>query len=100
VVAEGAGAIIALAKAIGGKAGMDFGDQVLLVTERPGERQLFGLACALSGSRSKARTLAPDRLATDAEELGFKRATVLLVSDDASAPARDTAQRLYQELSR
>jgi hypothetical protein len=49
----GAGAVLALARAFHGRSELDFGDQVTLIADDPGTRQLFGLAItALGGSRA------------------------------------------------
>jgi hypothetical protein len=94
IVAAGAGAIVALADHMAGRTEMDFTDQVLLVSDRPGERQLLGLAAALLGSRTRPRWLAPDASAEDAVKAKFERCTAVIVSPDADPKARAGAERM------
>ena len=98
VVVAGAGAIAALADHMAGRKDMDFGDQLLLVTDRPGERQLLGLASALCGSRTRPRTVRSDASLDAVRVTKFDRSTVLVISADADALARDGAVRIHQEL--
>jgi hypothetical protein len=77
---------------------MDFGDQLLLVTDRPGERQLLGLASALCGSRTRPRTVRSDAALDAVRATKFDRSTVLVISADADTVARDGATRISQGL--
>lgn len=96
VIVAGAGAIIALADHMAGRADMDFGDQLLLVTDRPAERQLFGLASALCGSPARLRTAGSDASLEALRAAKFDRATLLVISGDADGAARDGAKRIGQ----
>lgn len=98
VVVAGAGAIAALADHMAGRKDMDFGDQLLLVTDRPGERQLLGLASALCGSRTRPRAVLSDASLDAVKATKFVRSTVLVLSADADTLARDGATRIHQEL--
>jgi hypothetical protein len=98
VVVAGAGAIAALADHMAGRKDMDFGDQLLLVTDRPGERQLLGLASALCGSRTRPRAVRSGAALDVVKAAKFDRSTVLVISDDADTVARDGATRIHQEL--
>lgn len=55
VLARGAGAVLALARALRGRPGFDLADQVTLATDHPGERMLLGVAAALHGSAAAPR---------------------------------------------
>ena len=98
IVLAGAGAVIALAAHAGGRSDMDLGDQLLVVTDAPAVRQLAGLAAALTGSRAAPRRVRSTDNTQVATALGFARATVCLVSDDASEREAGTARRLATEL--
>jgi hypothetical protein len=83
VIVGGIGALWAAVRAFvgpdhGPRQGFDFADQVLVVTDRPGERQLAGLAAALLGSAKTAQLRMPG------EVRGF-RAERVISSADASA---------------
>lgn len=94
VTVAGAGAIVSLSDHMAGRSDLDFGDQLLLVTDRPAERQLFGLASALCGSRTRPRTVRSDDSLEAVRATKFDRSTVTLISDDADGPARDGATRI------
>lgn len=94
VVAAGAGAIVALTKHFQGRSDMDLADQVLLVTQRPAERQLFGLAVLALGSTSPTRFLSPGE---DAKAASGGRVHVALVSDDASPASGEAALAVAKE---
>ncbi len=98
VVVAGVGAIVALADHMFGRTDMDFADQVLLVTDRAGERQLFGLAAALCGGRSRPRHVGSADVTDIARRQKFDRATIVLASDDADPASREAANRLGREL--
>jgi hypothetical protein len=98
VLAAGAGAVFALAEAARSTTGADLAAQVLLVADRPAERQLLGLAAALLGSTRRTHALATCATAADAKQAGFPYVNVVLVSDDAPAEARAAAERLAREL--
>lgn len=98
VILAGAGAILAVAEHMAGRTDTDLGDQVLLVAEAPGERQLLGLAAALAGSRTRPRLVAPENAEAKAQGQGFTRVTTLLISEDASATTREAATSLAGRL--
>ena len=88
VIASGAGAILSLCAAFLGNPDMDFADQVLLVTDTPAERQLFGLAVVALGKPTKVRLCDSAGLsASGLRALGFAGA-LIVISDDAQAAAR------------
>jgi len=99
VVVAGAGAIVSLAGHMAGRADMDFGDQLLLVTDRPAERQLFGLAAALCGSRHRPRTARSDETLDTIRATRFGSATTALISNDAEFRARTGVARIGQNLT-
>jgi hypothetical protein len=95
VAAAGAGAVLVLAEHFAGRQDLDLGDQVLFLTDRPGERQLFGLAVVLIGKPTPPRVALPDVALHDGSRaLGFDRLTAALVSDDAAPGAREAAPAL------
>ncbi len=98
IILAGAGAIIAVAEHMAPRTDTDLGDQVLLVTDAPGERQLLGLAAALTGSRTRPRLVTPENGEAQAQAQGFTRATFLLMSQDASAASREAATALAASL--
>lgn len=98
LVLSGAGAVIAIAASMTGRADTDFGDQVLIVTSCPGVRQLAGVAAALTGSRRAPRCVLPSATVADASACGFDRATGSVISPDASEIEAGAAQALAAEL--
>jgi hypothetical protein len=94
LVVAGAGAVVALAAHMADRSDCDFGDQVLVVTEQAGIRQLAGLAAALTGSRTAPRVALPDA----SETVGFARATGVLVSSDAPPREADAARSMAAAL--
>ncbi|MCG5052482.1 MAG: hypothetical protein KA712_05945 [Myxococcales bacterium] len=98
IIVAGAGAAIALVEHAEGRSDMDLGDQVLLVAQSPGERQILGLGVALLGGRQTPRTVTAQDPLTQARALGFDRATLLLVSQDAAPEVRQGAAALAAAL--
>ncbi|MEY4582745.1 MAG: hypothetical protein RL701_7448 [Pseudomonadota bacterium] len=98
VIVAGAGAIVALAEHMAARNDCDLGDQVLLVTEQPGVRQLAGIAAALTGSRKTPRCVSVGVIAPVVQALGFDRASFAVVSADASSEAAAAARALATEL--
>lgn len=100
VLASGAGAILALASHFHGRAGFDLGNQVVVVTASPGERQLMGLAAALLGAASAPRFLLPGTTAKVAGEnpTGLTAVHLALASEDAAPAAAETLAALAREL--
>ncbi len=82
LIVGGVGALLALFEAFEGRSGFDFAEQVLVVTDRPGERQLAGLAGALLGSHQAVKVLAP----TATKDLvAVHRAERIVASADVSS---------------
>lgn len=77
-----------------GRDALDLADQVILVADRPHERQLFGLAAVLLGTTSPPRCVAPDASPERWKALGVTRLDATLVSPDASDDVRDAVARL------
>jgi hypothetical protein len=98
VVAAGAGAIVALAERFERRDGFDLANQVLLVADRPGERQLFGIAAALLGVAAPVRLLGTRAEDAHARDAGFDRVQLVLVSPDADPAAADRARQLAKAL--
>lgn len=95
VVAAGAGALLALADHFASRRDLDLGDQVLLISDRPGERQLFGLAAVLLGSTTAPRVVSPSAVQLEgARASGRERFTAAIISDDAAPGAREAALQL------
>jgi hypothetical protein len=63
VAVRGPAAIGAVVRRAMGRRDMDLGDQVTLVADAPGERQLFALGMGLTGSRSAMRAVLPSEAA-------------------------------------
>jgi hypothetical protein len=89
LLVSGPAAIIAIATAFQGRAGFDFADQVVVLTDRPVERQMAGLAAALLGTSKPARVLAPDATVETVRKLA---ANASVVSSDASRAAHRAAE--------
>ncbi|WP_104981129.1 hypothetical protein [Sorangium cellulosum] len=100
IVASGARAVAMLAAHANARSDLDLGEQVLLVTDTPAERQMFGFALLLTPSRGRPRVISPAQAsAAQARALGFTRCDVSLLSQDAAAPAREAAAALAKELA-
>ena len=100
ILAAGAGAVLALAGTFQGRSGFDLGNQVVLITGRPGERQLFCLAVALLGSPGHPRVLSQTATVAIAREkpISLDKVQVVLTSSDADPVATATAQAMGREL--
>jgi hypothetical protein len=94
LVIAGAGAVLAVARAFVGQPGLDMTDQVTLVADDPGTRQLFGLALAALGSRTPARRTHECILATTA---AASRPGQVMISSDAPDQAATAARRIARE---
>lgn len=102
VVAAGAGAVLALLPLFAERHDFDLADQVLLVADGAGVRQMFGLGAAwLPASRPPScfgtaeLAAGPPRAAAHAA--GFDRLDEALISDDATGAEREAAARLLGE---
>ena len=97
VVVSGARAIAELATRHEAHADLDLGEQAILVTDSPAERQLFGLV--LTGSRGRPRLLSPATAsAAEVRAFGFARLDVAVVSSDAAPAAREVIAAIVREL--
>lgn len=87
LLVSGVGALLAVAQAFlqdhsRTRSGFDFADQVIVVTERPGERQLAGLTAAL------LRSAKPLHVRLPAEARGLKASAVVSSTDAGAAAVR------------
>lgn len=96
IVVAGAGAVLTLAEHFSSGRDLDLGDQALLLTDQPAERQLFGLAVLLLGGPTPAQVALPELTSQSLRALGFDRLTAVLVSDDAAPTTREAASQLRQ----
>ena len=83
VVLSGVGAILAAARFFEGRSGFDFADQVVLVTDRPAERQIFGLAGALLDTTGSLRALGSAGLAVAWSDASLGHPDAVVLSSDA-----------------
>lgn len=95
ILAAGAGAVLSLAQAFSGRADLSLPDQVLLLADHPGHRQLFGLAATLLQSASPAKTIAPTAGPQDTD---FSKIDLVLISGDAAPGLRAAADTLGRDL--
>lgn len=79
---------------------LDLADQVLLVADRPVERQLFGLTTVFLATPGRARAVSPGVAVERVRGLGVTRIDARAVSDDASAKVRETVDALADVLGR
>lgn len=99
LVVTGGRAIAALSRAAASHRDLDLADQVLLVATTPAERQLFGLALALAGTRTPAKVVAPAEVNADlAKRLKITRIDTALLGRDAVPAARAAAHAFALEL--
>lgn len=98
ILASGAGALLSLAAHFEGRAELDLADQVLLVTDSPAERQLFGMAVMLLGSNRPVHWLLPTASPEEARAQQFPRAGLMLVSDDVPSARREAVAVLARAL--
>jgi hypothetical protein len=82
LVVAGAGALLATFEAFDGRSGFAFAEQVTVVADHPGERQLAGLAGALLGSHEAVKLLSPT---STPEAIRAAFGDQLVVSPDVSA---------------
>lgn len=102
VVAAGAGAVLSLLPIFADRRDFDLTDQVLLVADTAGVRQLFGLGAAwLPTNRSPgclgSAELITGQAAATARAMGFDRIDETLISDDATSDEREAVARLMAE---
>ncbi len=90
LVAGGVGALRALvAHFAAHRDALDLADQVVLVADRPYERQLLGLACVFLGTTNRPRVAAPGASPDRLRAQGFTHVDAHVTSDDASPAVRD-----------
>jgi hypothetical protein len=92
VLASGPSAILALSACFAARRDLDLANQVLLVSDHPGERQLFGLASALLGCAGMPQLAQTSDAAERARELRIPPSA--LVVAEPSSPARELLSRL------
>jgi hypothetical protein len=94
VVCGGVGAIRALAAVFAAqRERLDLAEQVVLVADRPVERQLFGLAGVFLGATGALRSVTPGASEERVRAL-LPRVDAVLVSDDASEAVRGLVARI------
>jgi hypothetical protein len=99
LVFAGLGALRALVTHFAAQRGsLDLADQLLLVSDRPAERQLFGLAAVFLGTPNAPRALVPSASKERVRALGVTRLDAHVVSEDATPAARDAALALADVL--
>lgn len=91
----GAGAVLAVARAFHGRPELDLADQVILVADDPGTRQLFGLAIAALGS-PRAGGQRPVHILDTTPAPDTTRIDRAIASPDARPAARDALARLAE----
>lgn len=100
VVAAGAGAVVELARSLSERGGFDLADQVTVVTESPGVRQLMGLAVLWTRRTQPPRLVAPSVLlaASDPQAVlrdrGVAQIDLVVITADATAAERAAVERL------
>lgn len=102
VVIAGAGAVLAVLPQFAERRDFDLADQVLLVADGAGVRQLFGLGAAwLATNRSPrclgSQDLAAGLAASTVRAAGFDRLDEAILSDDATDAERAAVARLMAE---
>lgn len=93
LVVAGATAIVAVAKLFAENKALSWTDQVVVVADKAGWRQLAGLAAVLLGARGRTALVRPteaDRL----RALGFAHLDAAVVSPDAEPEAAELARKL------
>jgi len=97
LVLTGASSIRSLLPLFIGRSDLDAVDQCLLISDDPGDRQLFGLFLVLvsnpAGSRATVRVFGV-KAATSAHAVGLLRCDHVLIDENASALARDAIIRV------
>jgi hypothetical protein len=78
---------------------LDLADQVLLVADRPVERQLFGLATVFLATPGKARAVTPEVDVVKVRAMGVARLDARVISDDASPAVRASIDALADALA-
>jgi hypothetical protein len=100
VVAAGAGAVITLARSLSERGGFDLADQVTVLAESPGVRQLMGLAVLWTRRTQAPRLISPSALmaASDPQgmlrEHGVAQVDLIVITADATEAERAAIERL------
>lgn len=102
IVVAGAGAVLSLLPLFAERRDFDLADQVLLVADGAGVRQLFGLGAAWLPANRPPSCLSSlafkaGQTAAAARALGFDRLDEGFISDDATAEEREAVGRLLEE---
>lgn len=98
ILAAGPGAVVSLAVLFSGRSGMDLADQVTLLTDQPGERQLFGLANVLLETTNPVRILRCDASAEELRTAAGRRIDLFVLSAEADDNQRRSVEALRAEL--
>jgi hypothetical protein len=98
ILAAGPGAVVSLAVFFSGRSGMDLADQVILLTDQPGERQLFGLANVLLETTNPVRILRCDASAEELRTAAGRRIDLVVLSAEADDNQRRSVETLRAEL--
>ncbi len=94
LVAAGAAAVLALARRFAARPELSWPDQVLVVAERPANRQLAGLVAPVLGTRLPTRLVAPGPdVAAVLRTAAFTAPGQAITSADAAPAARDFTAR-------
>ncbi len=99
ILAAGPGAVISLATYFAGRGGMDLADQVVLLGDHPGERQLFGLANVLLETTNPVRILRCDASAEELRAVAGRRIDLFMLSADADDNQRRAVEALRTEFA-
>jgi len=96
----GVGAILGVASAFIRGTGLDLPDQVVLVTDEPATRQLFGLAIALQfqGSRRPVQMIRSTDSVDEVRRVHPARIDRAIVSNDVMADVRTRVEALAREM--
>jgi hypothetical protein len=97
IVAAGPGAVASLATFFSGRTGMDLADQVVLLGDHPGERQLFGFANVLLETTNPVRILRCEVTADELRAVAGRRIDLFLLSADADDNQRRAIDALRPE---
>lgn len=99
IVAAGPGVVLSLACLFAARSGLDFADQVVLLGDHPGERQLFGLANVMLETTSAVRVLRCDTATEEARAVVGRRVDRFVVSADADDNQRRAIAALQREVA-
>lgn len=98
IVAAGPGAVVSLAVFFSRRSGMDLADQVVLLADHPGERQLLGLANVLLETTNPVRILRCDASAEEVRAAAGRHIDLFLLSADADEDQGRAIEALRSEI--